>query len=47
MEKVSENGQREVIRKQLLLNIAELLEKEGLLTEDEKDRMKAIIVSLG
>lgn len=47
MEKVSENGQREVIRKQLLLNIAELLEKEGLLTEDEKDRMKAMIVSLG
>lgn len=47
MEKVSENGQREVIRKQLLLNIAELLEKEGLLTEDEKDRMKSMIVSLG
>ena len=47
MEKVSENGQREVIRKQLLLNIAELLEKEGLLTGDEKDRMKAMIVSLG
>lgn len=30
-------------RKQLLLNIAEILARQGLLTEEEKNRMKTMI----
>lgn len=45
MENVSENRQREIMKKHMLLNLAELLEKEGLLTVSERDRMMSLIVS--
>ncbi len=33
----------DVIRKQLLLNISEILEQKGLISDDEKKRMRNIV----
>lgn len=33
----------DAIKKQLLLNISEILEQEGLISDDEKKRMRNII----
>ena len=43
MEKIYGNGCMDPLKKQLLMNIAEILFEQGLLSDEEKNRMKVLV----
>ena len=43
MKELSMNEQREAMKRQLMVNISEFLEQQGLLSQEEKDRVKVAV----
>jgi len=45
LQKVCDGTSMETVKKQLLINISEILNEKGLISNDEKNRMKVIVSS--
>ncbi len=43
MQKVCKGTDMDRVKKQLLINISEILNEKGLISNDEKNRMKVIV----
>lgn len=43
MPKVCDSANAEKVKKQLLITISEILNEKGLISNDEKNRMKVIV----
>ena len=43
MDLVCDNERMETLNKQLLINISEILAEQGLLSEEEKNRVKVMV----
>lgn len=47
MEEICGNGHMETWKKQLLINISEILAEKGLLSDEEMNRMKILVSNNG